>query len=754
MSDPITEELFRNAISAIGDEMVLTIYRTAYSGVLKNIMDYSAAICDAQGRLVAQGLSLPGHLCSIPVALQAVLAHFGDDVHPGDIFINNDPYDGGMHLPDIFIFKPLFADGSPIAYAATICHHTDVGGRVPGSNASDSLEIYAEGLRIPPLKLYEKGQPNATLFRMIERNVRLPGRVFGDIRSQLAACEIAARGMTDLVNRYGADDVSTLMVAMMDYSERLTRQCLLELPDGEATFTDWIDDDQIDVGMPIPLVCTIRKHGDTMEVDWTGSAPQVKGSINNTLSYTAAMSFTAVKSVLSVNMPNNDGVFRPIKIIAPAGTITHGKLPAACAARGLTGFRGVDCAFGALAQLYPDKVFAASDGGNTGLTIGGYDKDLNPFIYVDFISGSWGGRPWADGLDGNTCMFANMASFSVEVIEAENPLEVLDYEFVPDTGGAGRYRGGMAQRKTWRMLADEGILQVRADRQTHRPYGLQGGGPGAPGLNVMDPGLPAEAKLHAKITMNLTRGEIFRHELPGAGGWGPALDRDLDLVARDLRDGLVTLEAAARDYGVVAAGDPPVIDVAATEVLRARLRSERKPLAGRRVGTRGMTLRIGVDIGGTFTDLVAISSRRGRHDAQDRVHPARLRRGHHRRAAFAARGSAGRGQRRSARDDGGIEHRAGGEGCEDSADHHSGFSRHPGDPRPAHAGAVRHRLDQAARTGGTSFASGSDRKDAPGRIGGCSAGCGEPGSGDRHVACGERRQRRDLPAAQLCQSGA
>lgn len=582
MPDPITEELFRNAISAVGDEMVLTIYRTAYSGVLKNIMDYSAALCDAEGRLVAQGLSLPGHLCSIPVSLRAVLATFGDDVHPGDIFINNDPYDGGMHLPDIFIFRPLFAagdaTGKPIAYAATICHHTDVGGRVPGSNASDSTEIYAEGLRIPPLKLYDRGEPNKTLFRMIERNVRLPNRVFGDIRSQLAACEIAARGMADLISRHGADGVRELMIAAMDYSERLTRHCLMELPDGEATFTDWIDDDQIDVGVPIPLVCTIRKRGDTMEVDWTGSAPQVKGAINNTWSYTAAMSFTAVKSVLSINMPNNDGVFRPIKVIAPEGTITNGKLPAACAARGLTGFRGADCAFGALAKLYPDRVFAASDGGNTGLTIGGYDKELKPFIYVDFISGAWGGRPWADGLDGNTCMFANMASFSVEVIEAENPLEVLDYEFVPDTGGAGKFRGGMSQRKTWRMLADEGILQVRADRQTHRPYGLQGGGPGEFGLNMLDPGAPTQEKLHAKLTMTLRKGQVFRHELPGAGGWGNALERDLDLVARDLRDGLVTIEGAARDYGVVAIGDPPVIDAAATEALRARLRATRTPL--------------------------------------------------------------------------------------------------------------------------------------------------------------------------------
>jgi N-methylhydantoinase B len=578
MSDPITEELFRNAISAVGDEMVLTIYRTAYSGVLKNIMDYSAAICDAEGRLVAQGLSLPGHLCSIPVALRAVMAHFGNDISEGDIFINNDPYDGGMHLPDIFIFKPLFADGAVIAFAATICHHTDVGGRVPGSNASDSTEIYAEGLRIPPLKLYEGGKANATLFRMIERNVRMPGRVFGDIRSQLAACEIAARGMTDLVARYGADEVRRLMVAMMDYSERLTRHCLAELSDGEATFTDWIDDDQIDVGVPIKLVCTVRKHGDTMEVDWTGSAPQVKGAINNTWSYTAAMSFTAVKSVLSINMPNNDGVFRPIKVIAPAGTITNGKLPAACAARGLTGFRGVDCCFGALAQLYPDRVMAASDGGNTGLTIGGYDKELNPFIYVDFISGAWGGRPWADGLDGNTCMFANMASFSVEVIEAENPLEVLDYEFVPDTGGPGKFRGGMSQRKTWRMLADEGILQVRADRQTHRPYGLQGGGPGTFGRNVLDPGLPTEEKLHAKLTMTLRRGQVFRHDLPGAGGHGDALGRDLTLVAKDLRDGLVSIEGAARDYGVIARGDPPEIDVVATEALRAQLRVTRRPL--------------------------------------------------------------------------------------------------------------------------------------------------------------------------------
>ncbi|MEO8715729.1 MAG: hydantoinase B/oxoprolinase family protein [Acetobacteraceae bacterium] len=576
--DPIEAELFRNALAAIGDEMVLTIYRTAYSGVLKNIMDYSAAVCDASGRLVAQGLSLPGHLCSIPVALKAALARFDGDIAEGDVLILNDPYEGGMHLPDIFIFKPVFADGAVLAYAATICHHTDVGGRVPGSNASDSTEIFAEGLRIPPLKLYERGQPNATLFRIIERNVRLPNRVFGDLRSQLAACEIAARGMADLVARHGAASVRRLMDAALDYSERLTRQCLMELPDGEATFIDWIDDDQIDVGVPIRLVCTVRKHADAMAFDWTGSAAQVKGAINNTWSYTAAASFTAAKSVLSVNMPNNDGVFRAISVTAPAGTITNALPPAACAARGLTGFRCADAAFGALAMLYPDRVFAASDGGNTGITVGGYDAERRAFIYVDFLSAAWGARPWADGLEGNTTMFANMASFSVEVIEAENPLEVIDNEFVPDTGGAGRFRGGAALRRTWRMLADEGLLQVRADRQTHRPYGLQGGGPGASGRSLLDPGAATERTLHAKITMPFRRHEVFRHDLPGGGGWGDALSRELAAVAKDLRDGLVSLDGAVRDYGVVARGDPPEIDPDATERLRARLRTIRVPL--------------------------------------------------------------------------------------------------------------------------------------------------------------------------------
>lgn len=570
--DPIAFELFRNAIFSIADEMALTVFRTTYSGVLKDNMDYSTAFADANGRLVAQGLTLPGHLGSIPTALDSVMRHFGGSMNEGDIYALNDPFDGGMHLPDIFVFKPLYHQGRRLAFAATVCHHTDVGGRVAGSNASDSTEIYAEGLRIPPLKLYDRGVRNETLMAIIERNVRLPVRLFGDLRAQLAACHIAETQFAELVSRYGADTVSVYMEEVIDYAERLTRAALAELPDGEWSFEDWIDDDGVDVGKPIRLFVTLRKQGGHMVVDWTGTNPQVKGAINNTLSFTKAASYTAVRSVLPAGIPNNEGVFRAIEVICPPGTVGNGVLPAACAARGLTGFRMTDCVFGALAMMLPDRVFAAGDGGNTGISIGGWDAGRKPFIYVDFTCGAWGARPWADGLDGNSHMFANMASHSVEVTEAEQPIQLLAYEFVPDKAGAGKFRGGVPFRRDYRFLEEEGTLQVRSDRRVHRPFGLYGGSPGAPSENALNPDGEAEP-LPSKLTMTIRRGEVFRHVLAGGGGWGDPLERDPALVLRDVRNELLSAARAASDYGVVI--EDSAVDVVATERLRAELRQRR-----------------------------------------------------------------------------------------------------------------------------------------------------------------------------------
>ena len=572
--DPITFELFKNAIFSIADEMALTVFRTTYSGVLKENMDYSTGVADADGKLTAQGLTLPGHLGSIPTAMESILRHYRDDIRPGDVFIMNDPFDGGMHLPDIFVIKPLFHEGERLAFACTVCHHIDVGGRVAGSNASDSTEIYAEGLRIAPMKLYDAGQINKTIMTFIERNVRLPVQLFGDLRAQLAACHIAERQFEDIVRRYGPAQTKYFMKEVIDYAERLTRAALSDLPDGEWSFEDFIDDDGIDRGKPIRLFVSIRKVGNHMVVDWTGTNPQVKGAINNTLSYTKAAAYTAVRSVLPQGIPNNEGVFRAIEVICPAGSIGNGVLPAACAARGLTGFRMVDCMFGALAMMLPEKVNAAGDGGNTGISIGGYDKNHKPFIYVDFTCGAWGARPWADGLDGNSHMFANMASQSIEVVEAEHPIQIIAYEFVTDKAGAGKFRGGVPFKRDYRFLEEEGTLQVRSDRRDHRPFGLYGGGAGQPSENYLNPHTEKRV-LPSKLTMNIGIGDVFRHVLAGAGGWGDPLERDPAAVLKDVRNEFVSSQKAASDYGVIVDINTWTVNAVATTKRREEIRKAR-----------------------------------------------------------------------------------------------------------------------------------------------------------------------------------
>jgi N-methylhydantoinase B len=572
--DPIAFELFKNSLFSMTDDMALTIFRTTYSGVLKDNMDYSTGFADADGKLVAQGLTLPGHLGSVPTAMASIMRHFGDDMAPGDVFIMNDPFDGGMHLPDIFIFKPLYHEGERLAFACTCCHHSDVGGRVAGSNASDSTEIYAEGLRIAPMKLYDAGKLNKTIMTFLEKNVRLPVQVQGDLRAQLAACHIAETQFGDLVAKYGPARTKTLMTEVLDHAERLTRAEMRKLPDGEWSFEDFIDDDGIDYGKPIRIFVTIRKSGDGMVVDWTGTNPQVRGAINNTLSFTKAASYCAVRSVLPQIIPSNEGVFRAIEVICPPGTVGNGVLPAACAARGLTGFRMVDCMFGALAMMLPGKVPAAGDGGNTGISIGGYDVNRKPFVYVDFTCGAWGGSPWSDGLDGNSHMMANMASQSIEVTETEMPLAVTAYEFMQDKAGPGKFRGGVPFRRDYRFLETEGTLQVRSDRRDHRPFGLYGGSPGQPSENYLNP--DADGKLiPSKFTRTIHKGDLFRHVLAGGGGWGDPLERDPAAVVRDVRNEFLSVGAAEADYGVIVDTKTWKADNAATEKLRAEMRKAR-----------------------------------------------------------------------------------------------------------------------------------------------------------------------------------
>lgn len=566
--DPVAFEIVRNAITGIADEMVLTIVRTGYSAVVRDVMDFSAGLCDAEGKMVAQGLSLPVHLGSIPDAMVAIHNAFPDDINPGDVFILNDPYEGGMHLPDIFIVKPIFTDEGLLGFAATVCHHTDIGGRVAGGNASDSTEIYQEGLRIPPLRLYHKGEPDPSLFRILEKNVRVPVYVLGDLRAQLSACHVAEREIQRLAQRYGHEGMKTYFQELIAYSERRTRAAIREWPDGVYEFTDYLDDDGFGAE-DLKIKVTLTVDGDEILVDFTGSAPQTKGAINATASITKAVAYASAHYLVGPDIPSNEGFFRPIKVIAPAGTIVNAVEPAATAARGATVFRMGDAVLGAFAKMAPDRMFAATEGGNTGVSIGGYDQNRKPFIMVDFICASWGGRPFADGLDGNTNPFENLSNGPIEITEMTLPLRIERYGFVPDTGGPGRYRGGLAIVKEYRLLEEEAVCQVRSDRRKYLPYGLAGGKPGTPSLNIWNPGENEEI-LPAKFTRMMKRGDLLRHQTAGAGGHGDPFTRDPYAVLDDVLQEKVSVEAARREYGVVIAEDGKTLDLEATETLRAQ----------------------------------------------------------------------------------------------------------------------------------------------------------------------------------------
>jgi len=550
MSFSIELELLKNAAESVADQMALTIVRTARSSVAKDSMDFSTSLVNVKGDVVAQGLCQPRHMCAIPSAAGAVIERYKGQYQEGDIYILNDPYEGGTHLPDIYLFKPVFLERKLIGFSCAIVHHTDVGGRVAGGNASNSTEIYQEGLRIPPLKLYDAGEPNETLFRIIDKNVRVPDKVAGDFRAQISACELGERGFQDLGRQYGLDRLETLFDHLLDYTEELTRQAISRLQDGQWEFADHIDNDGF-TNDPVPIRVRIKKAGDTITADYTGTSPQVKGAINSTLSYTSSITYACVKSVLGVDIPNNAGFFRPINIVAPEGSFVNPQLPAPVAARGLAAMRITETLFGAFAKMLPDKIFACGVGLDTGVTIAGYFADRRPFLFLEFMYVSWGGGPDRDGIDGASLPHSNYSNTPVEVIEAEQPMMIDCYGFVPDRCGAGKFRGGLAFQRHYRLLADEADLQLRSDRQKYLPYGLYGGQSGKPSISQMNRNDGDLETLPSKGLFQMQRGNVFHHITAGAAGWGDPLDRDVNNILEDVVNEKLSPEYVRREYSVV-----------------------------------------------------------------------------------------------------------------------------------------------------------------------------------------------------------
>jgi N-methylhydantoinase B len=573
--DPILLEVFKNGFETVADEMALILMRTAYSPIVRDSMDYSTALCDPAGQTLAQGLTTPMHLGSFYDAMRHLIGEYEGRVRPGDVFIANDPYAAsGQHLPDIYVIKPIFFEGALRAWATTIAHHADVGGLVPGSNSVGATEIYQEGLRLPFLKLVEDGVENATLLAIVGVNVRVPDKVLGDLKAQMAACAAGERGMLTLLKRYGAAPVAAYGDALQDRAEALARVAFEEIPDGVYEFTDHIDGFGEDP-QPIVLQLKLTVSGAHVTADWTGTSPQVKAGINAPLSFCKSNVYAALRSIMSAEVPNCHGYTRLIEVIAPPGSLVSAVHPAPCGARGVTGYRIVDCVFGALAQALPDRVAADGAGGSTLPSFGGWEGG-KPFVFSECVMGTWGATSAHDGQEGVPHMASNQSNVPIEMIEADYPIRIEEYGFAPDTGGAGRFRGGLGVLRQYRCLADDVYFGVRSDKRLHPPHGLDGGGTGAPASNlIFAGGREVDVPPMPSAPITLQSGDVFRHVMAGGGGFGDPLARDPAQVLEDVLDDKVTPDHARQAYGVVLEGSK--VDVEATVELRRSMQTRACP---------------------------------------------------------------------------------------------------------------------------------------------------------------------------------
>ena len=511
--DPITLAVVGNALSGIAEEMSAALIRTAYSPNIKERRDCSSALFSPEGDLMAQAENIPVHLGAMPFSVRAALEAFSDWA-PGDVAILNDPFRGGAHLPDITFVAPAFYEGKLIGFVATRAHHADVGGMTPGSLPAAATEIYQEGLRIPPVKLWRKGELDRDLLALILANVRTPWEREGDLRAQRAAVETGIRRLSELAERVGTEELSAIVRELLAQAERRMQAAIRAVPDGVYEFEDYLDE-----GVTVRLCLIVR--GEEIVLDFSGSSPQVESPVNAPLAVTASASFYALKAALDPEIPPNTGAWRPIEIVAPEGTVVNAVPPAPVGGGNLElSQRIVDVVLGALARALPGRVPAASQGTMNNLTIGGINPETGePYTFYETIGGGMGARPDRDGLDGVHTHMTNTLNTPVEALELAYPLRVERYELRGGSGGKGRYRGGMGIRRDIRVLGHRAVVSLLADRRARGPWGLEGGAPGAPGEDylIID---GEERRIPAKGTVEVPPNGIISIRTPGSGGYG------------------------------------------------------------------------------------------------------------------------------------------------------------------------------------------------------------------------------------------
>jgi len=542
--DPVTLEVLRNGFESVAEEMSANLVRTSYSPNIKERKDASSAVFDADGRMLAQAENIPVHLGAMPYSVRAVVDAL--DLGPGDTAIHNSPFSGGAHLPDITFVSPVFVDGDLVAYVANRAHHADVGGARAGSVAADSTSVFGEGVQIPPVKLFERGEVVRGVFDLLLENVRTPDEREGDLRAQQAANETGRRRFVELVEKHGRETVRAVTDRVLDYSEARMREEVGDLDDGTYDFEDVLDGDGAGAEN-VTIAATVTVDDDSVTVDFDGSASQVAGPVNAPLAVTTSATYYALRAVTDPDIPPNEGCYRPFSVTAPEGTVVNARKPAAVVGGNLeTSQRVVDVVLGAMAAGGVRPIAAAANGSMNNVTFGSADADT-AYTFYETIGGGYGARPDRDGVDGVHAHMTNTRNTPVEALELSYPLRVERYGLRSDTGGAGRRRGGLGIRRDIRVLDHDAEFSLLADRRTHRPYGLDSGDSGASGDDRVT--VDAEERsLDGMTTLDLGPGDLVSIRTPGGGGFGPPEERSVDAIERDLSEGRVTPAHVAEHY--------------------------------------------------------------------------------------------------------------------------------------------------------------------------------------------------------------
>jgi N-methylhydantoinase B len=568
--DPVIVEVVKGALTYATEEMGVALRNSAYSPNIKERMDFSCTLFDDEKRLVAQAEHIPVHLGSMQLAVQQGLEDLEGKIGEGDMILLNDPYVSGTHLPDLTLICPIFHDQKIVAYSANKAHHSDVGGRAPGSMAGDTTEIFQEGIIIPPVKFVKEGKIDKEIAGLLLSNVRTPEVRLGDLRGQMAANLLGKRSMLEVIEKYGLKTTQEAVKEIMNYSERRTRNEIRKMTEGNYSAEDYLESTGVSKRrVRIKVTITIKKN--EILIDYTGTDKQVNGPVNAVLGVTISGIYYTIRCLTDPSIPMNDGCYRPIGIHVPIGTIMNPTPPAPVAGGNVeTSQRNVDALMKAFSKVVPEKVCAACQGTMNNISVGGIKpRNGKLWTFYETVAGGFGGRKGIDGIDAIHTHMTNTLNTPIEAIETIYPLRFLKYEIREDSGGPGKWRGGMGLERTWTLLAPSATLSVLAERTEISPWGLFEGKPGSKGEYYIIKPDGERIRLDSKCTLEVEKGDVFLLRTPGGGGYGNPLERNPELVLRDVLDGRVSLETAEEKYGVVIDTDTMQVDSENTRRLRS-----------------------------------------------------------------------------------------------------------------------------------------------------------------------------------------